>query len=241
MRNRLLNKLLLLIACISTFAGNAVAQATAPWECDPHAYRYDMSLYLDFTFAGTPMDYSDYQIGIFAGDECRGIGEVIQYDGMAAPAIYLRARSNTEGERLTFRYFNRNTSEILDVENVEVTFESDGRLGWPSAPYNVNIIIYQDVTVTAGEGGSATVSESGRVPRGTVLTLSATSYEGMHFEQWSDGNTENPRTLTVEDDINLTAEFAKNPYTLTYSVDGDVVETQTVLFGEAVTPPRSTL
>ena len=39
-------------------------------------------------------------------------------------------------------------------------------------------------------------------------TISATANEGYHFVQWSDGNTDNPRTLTITADTELTAEFA---------------------------------
>jgi hypothetical protein len=37
--------------------------------------------------------------------------------------------------------------------------------------------------------------------------ISATANAGYHFVQWSDGNTDNPRTLTVTTDTLLVAEF----------------------------------
>ena len=39
--------------------------------------------------------------------------------------------------------------------------------------------------------------------------ISATPNIGYHFVQWSDGNTDNPRTLVLTEDITLTAEFAQ--------------------------------
>ena len=39
--------------------------------------------------------------------------------------------------------------------------------------------------------------------------ISATANFGYHFVQWSDGNTDNPRTLTLTQDTVLTAEFAQ--------------------------------
>ena len=44
--------------------------------------------------------------------------------------------------------------------------------------------------------------------------ISATSNYGYHFVQWSDGVTDNPRTLTLTQDTVLTAEFAINQYTI---------------------------
>ena len=38
-------------------------------------------------------------------------------------------------------------------------------------------------------------------------TIAATANAGYHFVQWSDGNTDNPRTLTVTTDTILVAEF----------------------------------
>ena len=40
--------------------------------------------------------------------------------------------------------------------------------------------------------------------------ISAIAYDGYHFVQWSDGNTDNPRTLTLTQDTVLIAEFAQS-------------------------------
>ena len=42
---------------------------------------------------------------------------------------------------------------------------------------------------------------------GTVLTFTATAANGYKFAGWSDGSSENPRTVTVIGDVNLTARF----------------------------------
>ena len=48
----------------------------------------------------------------------------------------------------------------------------------------------------------------------TISIISATPYYGYHFSKWSDNNTNNPRTLSVSHDINLTAHFSDNYYNL---------------------------
>ena len=45
--------------------------------------------------------------------------------------------------------------------------------------------------------------------------ISATANYGYHFVQWSDGNTDNPRTLELTQDTAFTAEFAINQYSIT--------------------------
>ena len=46
------------------------------------------------------------------------------------------------------------------------------------------------------------------------MSLNATPEYGYHFVKWSDGVTDNPRTIELTQDITLTAEFAKNTYTI---------------------------
>ena len=41
--------------------------------------------------------------------------------------------------------------------------------------------------------------------------VTATANEGYSFQKWHDGNTDNPRTITVTADITYTAIFAANP------------------------------
>ena len=53
--------------------------------------------------------------------------------------------------------------------------------------------------------GSATITQEPAC--GTPAIIVATPNDGYFFSQWSDGNTDNPRTLTVNEDIELAAEF----------------------------------
>ena len=54
---------------------------------------------------------------------------------------------------------------------------------------------------------------------GNVITATANS--GYHFDHWSDDNTENPRTLTLNSNIALTAYFAPNQYTVSVTASGN--------------------
>ena len=223
-----------IIALIMIVLNGVGAFASAPWTVNPSDYRYDMSLYLDVTFAAAKMDYSKYEVAVFCGDQCRGIAEALPL-GNGNECLYLRARSNQEaGETMTFKYYNKETEEIQPIDGISFKFESNGRLGYPSDPYIVRIIRHFDVTLSAGTGGSIN-QESGRVVEGTELIITATPSEGYHFEQWSDGNTDNPRTVTVDADINLAAEFGVNTYNLVYNVDGNLYKEYEINYGTAIT------
>lgn len=66
------------------------------------------------------------------------------------------------------------------------------------------------ISADATEGqGSIIGFTSGWYAEGTELTITAVAAEGYEFVQWSDGVTENPRSITVEDgkNINITAVF----------------------------------
>ena len=64
-------------------------------------------------------------------------------------------------------------------------------------------------------GENCSLNINNQYPEGTVITLEAVADECFEFQQWSDGNTDNPRTITVTANTNLTAEFNKVRYTVT--------------------------
>lgn len=61
------------------------------------------------------------------------------------------------------------------------------------------------VVVQAGTGGS--VTGGGTYDYGTTVTIKATPDSGYEFSKWSDGSTQAERSITVTNDINLTASF----------------------------------
>ena len=66
-----------------------------------------------------------------------------------------------------------------------------------------------DRTVTVEyDAAQGQVTGAGVYQIGDTVTLTAIPNYGYHFVQWSDGNTDNPRTLVLTQDTILTAEFA---------------------------------
>lgn len=70
-----------------------------------------------------------------------------------------------------------------------------------------------DIEVLASSVEYGTVSGGGTYEENTQITLTATPNDWYQFVQWSDGNTDNPRTITVMKDATYTAEFAPIPTT----------------------------
>jgi hypothetical protein len=73
------------------------------------------------------------------------------------------------------------------------------------------------LNVNSSNSEQGTVTGGGIYDYYTTVTLSATANYGYHFVQWSDGNTNNPRSITITNDASYTAQFAPNSYTLTVS------------------------
>ena len=95
---------------------------------------------------------------------------------------------------------------------------------------------------TAGANGSISGTSPQTVNHGTNGTpVTAVPNTGYHFVNWSDASTANPRTDTnVTANVSVTANFAINTYTLTYTAEanGSISGTspQTVNHGTNGTP-----
>ena len=97
------------------------------------------------------------------------------------------------------------------------------------------------VTLEA-ENGSANVNESGvnlnHVLEGTKLTFSATPNEGYEFDGWT--NYDSGSSLTVTDNVTVTANFKLQTFTVTfYDWNNTVLKTETVEYGKAATAPEN--
>lgn len=59
---------------------------------------------------------------------------------------------------------------------------------------------------------AGTISGAGKYTKGLQISLSITVNPGYEFKCWSDGNTDNPRQITVTENANYTAIFYKTAF-----------------------------
>ena len=71
--------------------------------------------------------------------------------------------------------------------------------------------------IDSSDDNEGTVTIDGDAGIGKTVTITAEPKEGHKFKQWSDGNTENPRTVTITDGMNLKAEYELEVYTIQVS------------------------
>ena len=88
------------------------------------------------------------------------------------------------------------------------------------APPPAAIVKKYTLAVTAGEGGTVSTS-GGTYSQGTQVSITATPSSGFTFSQWSDGNTNATRTITVSSNATLTANFEKKKYSITINIEGE--------------------
>lgn len=141
--------------------------------------------------------------------------------------------------------------------NEDITFTSENTVAWRYA-VGAFFLLTQ---YTTGWPGTADFSESGKpeawgsayqaafnlngvvtgsgvYQHGATATLTATPNEGYHFVQWSDGNTDNPRTMTIISDITLSAKFAINVYSVRFlDWNGTEIKVESVEYQSAATAP----
>ncbi|MCQ2324607.1 MAG: InlB B-repeat-containing protein [Paludibacteraceae bacterium] len=77
--------------------------------------------------------------------------------------------------------------------------------------YQANFAQAKQVTITITAGAHGSVDKNGGTySEGTQITVTATPETGYEFAQWDDGNTNNPRTITVDESkLSYTASFRK--------------------------------
>lgn len=63
------------------------------------------------------------------------------------------------------------------------------------------------ITVTSANSSQGTVTGGGTYVVGSVITIEAIANDGFQFSSWNDGNTDNPRQITVTGNATYTASF----------------------------------
>jgi len=102
---------------------------------------------------------------------------------------------------------------------------ADSRDGSQNNAPLLKVCYAQEYTLnySAGTGGSLTGNTNQTVQHGQDgSAVTAVPDTGYHFVEWSDGSTANPRTDTnVTADVDVTANFALDEYTLTVNTTGN--------------------
>ncbi|MBQ0015885.1 MAG: leucine-rich repeat protein, partial [Bacteroidales bacterium] len=119
---------------------------------------------------------------------------------------YLSAAAVTANASLGYHFVQWNDGNTNNPRNFTVESDTSFVAQFAANDYAIS--------ATANDPQMGSVFGGGTYKYGSNATLSASATYGYHFGQWSDGNTENPRTVTVTGRANYTAQFVINTYTI---------------------------
>ena len=149
---------------------------------------------------------AEYNVMVLSQDSTKGVVKIVQ--------------TNT---------CNNDTTIIVAEANEHYRFNkwSDGNMDNPrkvvvvgDTTYIAEFVLLTNHTIFGTcNSQQGSVTGSGTYQYGTIATLTALPNEGYVFTQWSDGNKDNPRKVTVTTDATYTAEFTSQTYTITATCD----------------------
>lgn len=164
LKQQVMNKLRTICCLISVLFSMTILHAQdSQWSVNPYDYKYDMTIYAKVVYEGTEVsDYSNYEIGAFVGNECRGVGDVQTKDSYTW--VYLRVRSNqASGEKLIFKLYDKSTGRTSVIKPSQViAFSSQGMIGKPSSP-----VTLEKPSYTLGD-----VNEDGKISVMDIVAIS---------------------------------------------------------------------
>jgi hypothetical protein len=165
----------------------------------------------------------------FGADTQRAVVEVITYYTVTAMSVddgmgtVTGGGNYREGDTATltatanegFYFVGWNDGDTLPIRRIVVTSDSLFLAYFRALP-----IAYYTVTAVSADSTMGTVGGSGTYNYLSQVNISANASAHHHFLQWNDGNTSNPRMVTLTSDTAFTAIFEEDEqYTIVVNVN----------------------
>ena len=217
-----MKKFFLILTMIAAFALKANAYH---WDVNINQYANSMTYVGVVQIDGVELTGTNYEIGAFCGDECRG------REMMTAQLVPIFNRYyimltvyGNDGDAIDFRVYDHNLGEELNlISSNATTFATNASHGNAMVPHVfdfVSAVTTHNITATVDPALSGTITGTGDYDHGQTCTLTATANEGYAFENWTENNTivstDAVYSFTVTGDRDLVAHFTSNP--VSYSI-----------------------
>ena len=138
----MLSRIRLLSSMVFLFVTTTVLHAQdSGWSVNEPDYQYDMTAYIELSLGGAVVDdYSNYEVGAFVGNECRGVAKGDSKNGYTW--LYLRIWSNeASGETIELKTYDKTTGKTYRVLET-IDFVSQSMVGQPSSPMTATVKTY---------------------------------------------------------------------------------------------------
>ncbi len=217
--------------CIDSHKYNAIVQSSGTGSAETISYTCDNELTIQAT-ANKHYHFTQWSDGNTDNPHTLVVFQDTTIMAVFSPDSYTisaTARNGYVEGAGKFDYGTTTTLTAVADAHYHFTQWGDGNTDNPrevlvggNSTYIANFVIDQHtISATAPNGH---VEGVGKYDYGTTATLTAIANEHYHFTQWSDGNMDNPRTVSVEDNATYTAIFAPNQYTISASARNGHVE-----------------
>ncbi|MBR1655382.1 MAG: RHS repeat protein [Prevotella sp.] len=143
--------------------------------------------------------------------------------------LVLFASLQTFAQTNTYEYdANNRLTKVTYGNGVTVAYSYDALGNRTSKKVAVTATQYT-ITTNVSPANAGTVTGGGTYYKDSSIELKAVANSGYKFSKWSDGNTSNPRTITVTGNKTYTAEFVKSS---SDTEDTDISQYANVLYIE---------
>ncbi len=164
-----------------------------------------MSILTTVTLSGQPAGLGDV-VAAYCGDELRGKQPVSLVDGNTFVNLAVNVAQN--GEPITFRLWDYSADRVYRATSPALTAEIGGAFGSFESPHELAFGVWLVSLVAVDHGTLMGDSAQWVNDGGSTTPVTAVPDFGYVFERWSDGRTDNPRTVAdVSADMPLTASF----------------------------------
>ena len=135
-------------------------------------------------------------------------------------ALALFVSLQASAQTYTYDNLNRMTKVVYD-NGTTITYSFDALGNRTSKKVIGATAETYTISIDVSPSGSGTVTGGGTYAKGASIELKAIPNAGYEFLKWSDGNKDNPRTVTVTKNISYTAQFKESD--VTPELIGDIV------------------
>lgn len=126
--------------------------------------------------------------------------------------------AGSEGKSLEFMKTSAMVT-ILNNESEAFCMDYSGiNDGYPILKWQLEDMTLYNLRATCA-ANQGTVTGGGKYPENSNVQIKATPKDGYVFTGWSDGNTDNPRSVTVTADATYVAQFSQSAYTIYVNQD----------------------
>ena len=111
--------------------------------------------------------------------------------------------------------------KVVYENGITVTYEYDALGNRTSKIVSGSDAVTYTISTSVTPAGSGTVTGGGKYINGATVELNAIANAGYQFSKWGDGETTNPRTITVSGNSSFTALFIESQTTMLGDLTGD--------------------